>query len=307
MDRLPAFDLVDLRLLLALAEHRHFAQAAQACNLSQPALSGRLRNLEQALGTTLVFRGKRFEGFTPDGEKALRWARQVLADCGGLAQDLGADEEGPKGILRIGVIPSATPVAGRLCHALAGRYPHLKSRVLSMSSSAIEKGLQQFSIDVGISYLNPEETEGTRALPLSEERYCLVANPGLVSSANGGSTISWNEAADLPLCLLTSDMQNRRIIDQTFKAAGKVPEPRFEANSFNAILALVREGAFATVLPGEQVDAGLTERLEVLDLVRPVVRSRIGLIVPDREPMLPATMALWTLAASDMAIFDKLR
>jgi DNA-binding transcriptional LysR family regulator len=305
MDRLPAFDLVDLRLLLALAEHRHFAHAAKACNLSQPALSGRLRNLEEALGTTLVFRGKRFEGFTPDGEKALRWARLVLSDCGGLAQDLGADADGPKGILRIGVIPSATPAAGRLCSALAGRYPHLKPQVLSMSSAAIERGLQQFSIDAGISYLNPDAIEDTQALLLFEERYCLVANPGLVSSAGGGSTISWSEAADLPLCLLTSDMQNRRIIDQTFREAGKEPEPRFEANSFNAILALVREGTFATVLPGEQIDAGLTEKLKVLDLVRPVVGSKIGLIVPDRQPMLPVTMALWTLAKSGDSVFDK--
>ncbi len=306
MERLPPFDLADLRVLFALAEHKHFARAAAACSLSQPALSGRVRKLEEALGAPLIFRGKRFEGFTPDGEKALRWARLVLSECGGLLQDLGADEDGPRGILRIGVIPSATPVAGKLCFKLAGKYPHLKPQVLSLSSKAIEKGLKEFSIDAGISYLDSVSDATKTTLPLFKERYCLVADPALVGFAETGSSITWREAADLPLCLLTSDMQNRRIIDETFKVAGKVPEARFEANSFNAILALVREGAFAAVLPGEQVDAGLTGKLAVLDLVDPVVRSVIGLIVPDRQPMLPVTMAFWNLAKSPSSNIDKM-
>ncbi|MBD1549039.1 LysR family transcriptional regulator [Roseibium aggregatum] len=304
MEKLPPFDLMDLRLLLALAEHRHFAHAARACNLSQPALSGRIRKLETALGSPLVFRSKRFEGFTPEGERALGWARLILTDCSGFVQDLSGDGEGPQGTLRIGVVPSATPFAGRLCGALASRFRQLRPQALSMASSAIEKGLQEFTIDAGITYLRPGMEKVSRALPLFEEQYCLVADPALVKKERKSGGLSWYDAADLPLCLLTPDMQNRRIIDETFAATGKKPGPRFETNSFNAILSLLMEGAYAAVLPKEQAAVGHTEGLVVLDLVEPEVRSIIGLVVPLREPMLPVTAALWDLSKSVCGKFD---
>jgi len=304
MEKLPPFDLMDLRLLLALAEHRHFAQAARACNLSQPALSGRIRKLESALGSPLVFRGRRFEGFTPEGERALGWARLILSDCSGFVQDLGGDGEGPRGTLRIGVVPSATPFAGRLCGALASRYRRLRPQALSMSYSAIEKGLQEFTLDVGFTYLRPGMEKMPGVLPLFEEQYCLVADPALLKGKSNSASLSWRDASDLPLCLLTPDMQNRRIIDETFAATGKTPGPRFETNSFNAILSLLREGAYAAVLPKEQAGVGHTEGLLVLDLVEPEVRSMIGLVVPSREPMLPVTAALWDLAKSVYGKFD---
>lgn len=304
MEKLPPFDLIDLRLLLALAEHRHFAHAARACNLSQPALSGRIRKLETALGTPLVFRSKRFEGFTPEGERALGWARLILADCSGFVQDLGGSGEGPQGTLRIGVVPSATPFAGRLCGALASRFRQLKPQALSMASSAIEKGLQEFTIDAGITYLSPGMETVSGILPLFEEQYCLVADPALVKTGRKSGSLSWYDAAELPLCLLTPDMQNRRIIDETFAGTGKTPGPRFETNSFNAILSLLRDGAYAAVLPKEQAGVGQTEGLMVLDLIEPEVRSVVGLVVPLRKPMLPVTAALWELSKSFQGIFD---
>jgi len=290
MERLPPYDLVDLRLLVALAEHRHFARAAEGCALSQPALSSRIRRLETALNTPLIFRGKRFEGFTPEGEKALEWARRILADCSGLVQELNEKENGPSGILRLGVVPSATPYAGQLSGALASRYPRLRIQVLSMSSKALETGLADFSLDAAISYYDDSESRRSGLMPLFEETYCLVARPEVVGKPVG--LMTWEDAATMPLCLLTNDMQNRRIIDQVFNTAGCSPEPRFEANSFNALFALVRKHAFATILPRVQIEAGLTDDLGVWDLVAPVHKSYIGLAFPDRDPMLPVTRAL---------------
>lgn len=300
MNRLPPYDLVDLRLLVALAEHRHFARAAEACSLSQPALSARIRRLEDALALPLIYRGKRFEGFTPDGERALEWARRILADCSGLVQDIKVDAAGPRGTLRLGVIPSATPTAGALSGALARAYPNLQPQVLAMSSNAIKAGLADFSLDAGITYLSGDgpgaSAPHTKVIPLFEETYCVVARPDVVGHSEG--PITWYAAASLPMCLLTRDMQNRRIIDDAFHQVGAAPEPRFESNSFNAILALVREHAFATILPRMQVDAGLTEVLQVWDLVEPNIASPIGLVVPDREPVLPVTTALLNVVAA---------
>ncbi|VEA98872.1 LysR family transcriptional regulator [Klebsiella pneumoniae] len=72
-------DIKQLKYLIALDQTRHFGQAAAACHITQPTLSMRIRNLEEELNLTLIQRGQRFEGFTPEGERILAWARAVLA------------------------------------------------------------------------------------------------------------------------------------------------------------------------------------------------------------------------------------
>ncbi|MEJ8476508.1 LysR family transcriptional regulator [Roseibium algae] len=291
MDRLPPFDLIDLRLLLALSEHRHFARAAAACGLSQPALSARIRRLETALATPLIFRGKRFEGFTPEGARILAWSRRILSDCGGLVQDLSSSES-PSGNLRMGVVPSAAPYAGKLCGAVASCYPDMTFRLLSMSSDLIEAGLDDFSLDAGLTYLNKPDVTGRTSITLYDEKYSLVAAQSFVLPKGDEDGISWKAAAELPLCLLTEDMQNRRIIDTAFHSAGVSPVPRFESNSFNAILALVRQGGLVTILPRLQVEQGLSAGSQVLELVEPDISASLGLVVPTREPALPVSSAL---------------
>ena len=70
--------LRQLSYLVALAKERHFARAAASCNITQPALSAAIRHLEEELGVMLVERDKRFNGFTPEGQEVLLWARRML-------------------------------------------------------------------------------------------------------------------------------------------------------------------------------------------------------------------------------------
>ena len=305
IDRLPPFDLIDLRLLLALAEHRHFARAAAACGLSQPALSARIQRLEIALAAPLIFRGKRFEGFTPQGEHALSWAKRILADCSGLLQD-ASSSDGLTGVLRIGVVPSAAPLAGRICGVLAARYPGLAFRVLSLSSTEIEARLANFSLDAGLSYLGRESAGKVEGFSLYQETYCLVIGPNTMNVPGNNGRLGWLDAAKMPLCLLTQDMQNRRIIDEAFKEVGCKPEPKFESNSFNAILALVRHSNFATILPRVQVNEGLSGNLNVLNLDTPDICSQLGLLLPDQDPMLPVSAAMKAALPEIRALFDRL-
>jgi DNA-binding transcriptional LysR family regulator len=81
--------LIDkLEFLIALARERHFGRAAEVCGVTQPTLSSGLKQLEESLNTLLVVRGSRFEGFTPEGERALEWARRIVADSRAMRQDL---------------------------------------------------------------------------------------------------------------------------------------------------------------------------------------------------------------------------
>jgi DNA-binding transcriptional LysR family regulator len=83
--------LIDkLELLLALAKERHFERAAEACGVTQPTMSTSLKQLEEILGVMLVQRGSRFQGFTPEGERALDWARRIVGDARAMRQEINA-------------------------------------------------------------------------------------------------------------------------------------------------------------------------------------------------------------------------
>ncbi len=109
--------LRQLSYLVALAKERHFARAAASVNITQPALSAAIRQLEEELGVMLVERDKRFNGFTPEGQEVLLWARRMLADEDSLRQGILNARRSLTGNLRLGVIPSALPLVPAIIEA----------------------------------------------------------------------------------------------------------------------------------------------------------------------------------------------
>ncbi|GAB4184890.1 MAG: LysR family transcriptional regulator [Thalassobaculales bacterium] len=285
----------DCRLLIALAEHRHFARAAAACNISQPAFSARIQALEQALGVRLVERGSRFERFTAEGERALGWFRQIVALADGMEQALAGRDGTVSGRLRLAVIPTQLPVAGELVCLLQARHPGIEATVVSRAANAIDMAIARFEIDAGLTYVDTARSRDMRLEALYDEHLVLVAPAGLVGG--GRDPVAWAEAARLPLALLTPDMQNRRIIDAAFQGVGARPRLRFEGDTFTALMGAVRLGDTATILPHDHAamfaaDPGLVLR----PLVAPEVRSPVGLAAARREPELPVVAALFDTA-----------
>lgn len=299
MAAIPPIDMTDLRVLVALAEERHFARAAIACNISQPALSARIKRMEEALDTPLVERGRRFQGFTAAGIRLLARARQILSDMEGLIQDAASGER-LSGSLRVGVVPTATPIAGRLAAAMAAAHPDIRLSCQGLSSRAIAAGLSEFSLEAGITYLNNEPIADVFALPLTREDYCLVGSPSLLG--NSRETLDWAKLSGVPLALLTGDMQNRRILDRAFAAVGLAPNVTFEANSFLAIVGRATAGDAAAILPRVMVDMLAAPELSARPMAPLPLQPVIGLILPRREPMLPLAAALWACAAANLAV-----
>src|SRR5262245_56472694 len=112
-----------LEYLVGLARERHFGRAAAACHASQPALSAAIRKLESELGVTIVRRGRRFEGFTPEGERVVGWAHRILSERDALRADLDRMRGGLTATLRIGAIPTAVPAIPMLTEAFCARHP----------------------------------------------------------------------------------------------------------------------------------------------------------------------------------------
>jgi DNA-binding transcriptional LysR family regulator len=293
-------DIRQLQYLAALAREKHFTRAAQACNVSQPTLSGRIRQLEQELGVPIVARGQRFIGLTAEGERVLKWAHLILDNWQSLQQELGQirNRKGDLvGRLVLGVIPSALPMVSLLARAMQARHPRVEFTVLSQSSVEILRDLQDFSIEAGVTYLDNEPVEGLLLAPLYTERYCLFVaeDHPLASRAN----VTWLEAAQEPLCLLTPNMQNRRIIDRAFLAANVQPSPRLETNSILNLLASVRAMGLAGILPEYFLTIlGPMQGIRGVPLAEPVVEHSVGLVAVARQPQSPLIAALFKAAAA---------
>lgn len=273
--------------LIALAREQHFARAAKSCNVTQPTLSASIRQLEQELNVLIVERAHRFKGFTPEGEIVLQWAKKILADRDSLHQDLSLLQTGMIGHMRFGAIPSALPLVPLLTSPFVRKHPLVTVSVFSMASDHISSALENFEIDLGLTYLDNEPLTGqVRSYPLYKEEYILLVPAG--SPHAGRATISWAEAAELQLCLLTPNMQNRRIIDGVFRSVGRVPSPAVETNSIVNLCAHVRTGPWSSVVTrGLLFIFGIPEGTRAIRLVEPEVKKSIGLVMADRDPPPP--------------------
>ncbi|MGZ9810363.1 LysR family transcriptional regulator [Pseudoroseicyclus sp. H15] len=283
-----------LELFLILARTRHFGRAAEEAGITQPSLSAAIRQLENQLGVVLVNRGSRFQGLTPEGEQVLSWARQLTGDVRAMKAELRAAREGLTGRLHLAVIPTALTAAARLSAAIAAKHPGLKLTITSASSSDILAGLEDLTIDVGLTYLGNEPLGRARTLPLYEERYVLVTRQ---DDAPGTETLPWAELAEMNLCLLTPDMQNRRIIDGHLGEAGIAASPQVETNSTITLIAHVLSGGWATILPLRAAEAFLaTGPLKATPLVEPDAHHQVGLVYAPREPQPPLVRAFLDMA-----------
>lgn len=279
-----------MELIAALARHEHFARAAEECGISQPAFSARIRNLETALGVPVVKRGNRFLGFTLEGEIVLKWARRMVLDADGMRQEIQAAKGALTGRLSIGAVPTGLTFAAGVPAKIHQQHPGLAIRLLSMSSTDIIRGIEDFTLDAGITYLDDGTVGSFKAIPLYDEQYVLLSPPALAPRPSG--TVTWQEAANLPLCLLTSNMRNRQIIDEIFASVGVSPKPIIETNAFVAALTQVANGALATIAPALLADTlPIAEGSVRLRLVEPEATRSIGLIMAERDPQPPALRA----------------
>ena len=166
----------------------------------------------------------------------------------------------------------------------------------SLNSRQIERGLLEFELELGITYLDSEPLTGVRTFALYEEHYVLLTDREGPLGAN--DEVTWAEAATLPLCLLTGDMQNRRIVDGIFHEAGAEPRPTVETNSISTLAAHVRDGPWSRVMAHAwlrvfDVPRGMT----AIPLVAPATTRTIGLVWLDRDPEPILARALLEVAA----------
>jgi DNA-binding transcriptional LysR family regulator len=277
--------LRQLEYLVALARVRHFAKAAQACYVSQPALSEGIRKLEEELGIPLVQRGRRFDGLTPEGERVVLWAQRILADRDAMQNEIQALRAGLSGRLRIGTVPTASTAVGLLTQPFCAANPLATVQVFAdLRAEDIVNRLRAYELDAAVTYQSSVADHDFKFVPLYRERHVLLTQRS--GPDTGPVDISWEEAAQYPLCLLDPMMQGRQILDAVFAAVGVSVTPRVETDSIASLFAQVRAGQWASIVPYAWLHVfGVPAGMHAVPLVRPVRSEQIGLVLPAREPV----------------------
>ncbi len=280
-----------LEFLLALAREQHFGRAAETCNVSQPTLSASIKQLEDMFGVLLVNRGSRFQGFTPEGERVLEWARRIVGDARAMRQDIDALKRGLAGHIRIAAIPTALAMTAMLTTPYRAKHPEVRFSIISRTSVDVLSMLENLEVDAGLTYLDNEPLGRVNTMPLYYEEYrFLTSASGVLGNRE---EVTWAEVGKVPLCLLTPDMQNRRIIDGLLRSAGAEPSPTLESNSMIVLFAHVRTGKWASIMPAKLAETlGLTDSVRSIPIIEPAATHAVGLVVPHREPMTPLITAL---------------
>ncbi|MDG4648015.1 LysR family transcriptional regulator [Roseibacterium sp. SDUM158017] len=283
--------IAKLEMFLAVAKEEHFGRAAESLGITQPTLSTGIRQLEDMLGVQLIFRGHRYGGLTPEGQRALVWARRLVSDARTFRDEMRTARHGLSGHVRLAVIPTALTWAAALSAGFAERHPNVRFTILSRTSAEILAMLENLDIDAGLSYLDNEPLGRVVTVPIYRERYTLVCRDD--SDLAAKERVKWSDLAGRRLCLLTPDMQNRRIINQNFMDAGVTTEAQVESNSTLVLAAHVQQGDWLTVLPSDIAEMlAAAPGLSVRPLHEQTATHTVGLVAPYREPHTPVLAAL---------------
>lgn len=280
--------LRQFKYLLAVVDEEHFGRAADRCNVTQPSLSVGIKQLELEIGVPIFLRGRgqRFHGLTPEGERVVKWARNVVGHCEAMRDEIAEMKGNLSGKLRMGAMPSMSPVLPVLLQLVRTQHPNVVMDVRFVGNDAMKAGLNNFSLDAALTYLDAADLGRRNSLKIySEKLSVLVPDTDEFRSL---SSISWREVAGLPLAMLRPSMHERRFVDSIFKEIGCNPVPRVESESILHLMFQVQFGALCTIIPEHFTRMpGLHRGTKALPIVDPIVSQDVGLFWAEGELMTP--------------------
>ncbi|CAL9304901.1 putative hydrogen peroxide-inducible genes activator [Streptomyces sp. SudanB25_2051] len=271
--------LAQLRAFAAVAEHLHFRDAAAAIGMSQPALSGAVSALEEALGVQLLERTTRKVLLSPAGERLAVRAKAVLDAVGELLEEAEAVRAPFTGVLRLGVIPTVAPyllpTVLRLVH---DRYPELDLQVHEEQTYSLLEGLSSGRLDVLLLAV-PLGVPGVTELPLFDEDFVLVTPDD--HPLGGRTDIPRDALRELHLLLLDEGHCLRDQALDICREAGRTDGAAVTttAAGLSTLVQLVAGGLGVTLLPrtAVKVETGRNPSLVTGYFADPAPSRRVAL------------------------------
>jgi LysR family hydrogen peroxide-inducible transcriptional activator len=247
-------NLRDLQYLVALADHRHFGRAAEACFVSQPTLSTQVKKLETELGAELLERSPRAVLLTAVGEQVVAHARTVLDEADAIRGVARHAQDPRAGQLRLGAFPTIAPyLFPHVVPTLRDRLPDLELLLTEEKSAVLIEQLRTGRLDAAVLAL-PVDDDTLHPELLFREDFVLAvpANHPLAVGASDGSEqapISIDVLHDERVLLLTEGHCLRDQALAVCQLAGVGERDGFRATSLETLRNMVAAGAGVTLLP----------------------------------------------------------
>ncbi|RMH87607.1 LysR family transcriptional regulator [Lysobacter pythonis] len=280
-------NLRDLKYLVALADHRHFGKAAEACFVSQPTLSTQIKKLEDELGVLLFERAPRKVMLTPIGREVVARAHTIMAEVDSMRDLTRRGQDPESGTLRLGAFPTLAPYfLPHAVPALQARFPRLELLLVEEKSDSLITQLREGRIDAALLAL-PVHDDQLHAETLFDEPFVLAVSESHPFAPHNAVTL-----ADLDRHSLLLLEDGHCLRDQALnvcRLSGAQEKSGFRATSLETLRQMVAAGAGITLLPTLAVRPPIAqpEHLRLLPFSDEVPTRRIALVWRRSSTMAP--------------------
>ncbi|MBL8701200.1 MAG: LysR family transcriptional regulator [Alphaproteobacteria bacterium] len=284
------FDFLGLQAFLSIAERGSFQRAAAHLNLSQTALSHRMRKLEADLGVKLLTRTTRQVALSPAGLELLPKARRIIADISTALDDLRQHGRARAQRIAIGCLPTiAIQYLPRLLQEFSRLHPGTAVKIYDNSASEIAAHVHAGAAEFGITIVSASSWD-LEIKPLLKEAFVLACPAGHPFARQ--KAVRWSDLADTPLVRISQQTGNRALIDDALGSRRESLDWRYEVQHVATAVSMVLAGVGMTVVPRLAVDVMGTPGLAAVPLERPSVARTIGLLSRRGVPLSPAADTL---------------
>ncbi len=292
--------LQQLAYFVAVAETRHFTQAAELSGVSQPSLSKQIRVLENSLGTSLFVRGRAGVELTSAGEALLPHARRILIDLEAAQRAVHEVAGLRRGVVRVGATPSLCDAA--LAEAVTGfhhRHPGIDLVVEEGGSRLLTQALVRGRLDVALLIAPLAEAHhDIDTTPVLREQLVL-ASP---ADADVPDALDVDELRDYPLVMFREGYDLRDVTLLACRRAGFTPSVAIEGGEMSAVLRFVETGMGHAVVPAMVL--ANRPRLKGTPLRNPVLERTVAIAHRKVETMPLAARAFTEELAEHLAQLD---
>ena len=272
-------NLRDLHYLVALAEHRHFGRAADACFVSQPTLSTQIKKLKGELGVKLVERTPGKILLTATGREIIRRARAVLAEADEIKAIAQRARDPEAGTLRLGIFPTLAPyLLPHVVPLLRERFPRLELLLTEEKTEHVLRMLREGALDAGIVAM-PVHEDSLHSEFLFEEPFVLAV-PGSHPLAARKSRLKLSDLENEHLLLLEDGHCLRDQALEVCQLAGAGEKTGFRATSLETLRQMVAANVGITLLPTLAIKPpiGRTDNVRLLEFAGHAPNRRIAMV-----------------------------
>ena len=282
-----------LEYAVALADHLHFGEAASVSNVTQPALSAQIRELENRLGTVLFERGTTGTTLTTAGYDVVERAREILRAVGELEAVAAAHDGDVRGPLRIAAIPTIAPyLLPAIVEGIQTHWPDARVVIEELQSKALIADVESGNLDLGV-LATPYDTGQLHVESLCEEPFKLAIRDDH-ALARGHASVPMEVLTDLHVLLLSEGHCLRDHARHACEIAGRAEHSEVKASSIATLARMVASGMGATLIPASaaaietRAGSGVTTR----DFEHPAPGRTVALVWRRSDPRSDLFMAL---------------